>query len=133
MHSNPPKTDIQRWKSLSNSIFVFRSKGCGRPKTQKISPFMKNIFPCKKLPYSDEKSFLSFPSQTVILSQVSIVVFIIIVIVVRATFKNGISRERLSPWFCVCKYTSPRRLGNPTFVKVHSCRPVQPTYQPKMK
>ena len=88
--------------------------------------------------------FWSFPSRTVILSRVSIVVFIvivvivviiviIIVIVVRATFKNGISRERLSPWFCVCKYTSLRRLGNPTFVKVHSCRPAQPTYRPKMK
>ena len=101
---------------------------------------MKNIFPCKKLIYSDEKSFLSFPSRTVILSWVSIVIFvvivviviiivIIIVIVVRATFKNGISRERLLPWFCLCKYTSLRRLGNPTFIKVHVDRPNQPTDQ----
>ena len=76
---NPQKTDIQRWKSPSNSIFVFRSKGCGRAKTQKISPFMKNLFPCKKLQYSDEKSFLSFPSRTIILGRVSVVVIVIIV------------------------------------------------------
>ena len=33
----------------------------------------------------------------------------------------------------VCKYTSLRHYENATFIKIHSCRLAQPTYQPKMK
>ena len=68
----------------------------------------------------------NIPSGTIILGWVG---------VIRTTFKSGISQEcfNLSPWFFVFKYTRLRRFENDTFIKIHSCRPAQPTYQPKMK
>ena len=66
--------------------------------------------------------------------RVGVIVVDVVIDVVRTTFENGISQERLEllPWLFAWKYLRLNRFDNDTFRKIRECRPVQPTYQPKM-